>query len=91
MRRHEREPVNYTCKSIENTMDVITTINEGIKKFDTRNFEKSVEILKHLNRRLVEDLEKIRQDNESLRSWGVEEAEVVDRLMEEIKELKNKY
>lgn len=91
---HHREPIRHTCPDIDKAIMIIESV---IKSADLRRKEVSIEseeddLLYDISSNLsdVPDiLEKLRDCNNKLRDWGIEEAENVDRLENEVYDLKS--
>ena len=88
MSKHHREPIKHTCPDIDK---LIKGINE-IQKL-TKNYQKIDEVddlkdilydVENILWDFDNELEKLRSSNDTLRDWGISEAEEVDRLEENI-------
>lgn len=93
MGNHHREPIRHTCPDIDK---IIKGLNEVQKT--TRGYDKidSVDELKDIISDIenilwgFEDkLEELRRSNNTLREWGISEAEEVDKLEDKIYVLEN--
>jgi len=90
---HNREPIRHTCPDIDKAIRIIESV---IKNVDLRRKEISIEsdeddVLYDISSNLsdVPDiLEKLRDCNDKLRDWGIEESENVDRLENDVYDLK---
>ena len=88
MGKHHREPIRHTCPDIDKLIKGISEIQKI-----TKNFQKidEVEYLKDILSDVenilwdFEDkLEELRKSNDTLRDWGISEAEEVDKLESKI-------
>jgi len=88
MGKHHREPIRHTCPDIDKLIKGISEIQKI-----TRNFQKidEVEDLKDILSDVenilwdFEDkLEELRKSNDTLRDWGISEAQEVDKLESKI-------
>jgi len=87
---HSREPVKHTCPDIDKVIKISKTAMSDISDRNLRNFDDIEDLKSHLYYvesclSDIDDLmEQLRSANESLRQWGTEEAEQVDKLEEQI-------
>ena len=93
MSKHNREPIKHTCPDIDK---LIKGINE-IQKL-TKNYQKIDEVedlrdiisdIENILWYFDNELEKLRSSNDTLRDWGISEAEEVDKLEDKIYALEN--
>ena len=93
MSKHNREPIKYTCPDIDK---LIKGINE-IQKL-TKNYQKIDEVddlkdilsdVENILWDFEDKLEELRRANDTLRDWGISEAEEVDKLEDKIYVFKN--
>jgi hypothetical protein len=82
--KHNREPVEHTCPDINKLIKQCDKINDHLR-YATKL--ESIEDLRGCLSDIENDfwnfeekLEELRNANNSLRNWGIEEAETVDRL-----------
>lgn len=84
MSKHNREPIKHTCPDIDK---LIKGINE-IQKL-TKNYQKIDEVddlkdilsdVENILWDFEDKLEELRRANDTLRDWGISEAEEVDKL-----------
>ena len=94
MGRHHREPIRHTCPEIDEIVKGIIEIQKVTKNYDRiEDIDDLQNIISQTENILwgFEDrLEELRRSNDTLRDWGVLEAEEVDRLENEVYELKNR-
>jgi len=84
MSKHYREPINHTCPDIDKLIkgiDEITKLTKGYESIedisDLKDILNDIEsILWNYDR----ELEALRNSNDVLRNWGINEAEEVDKL-----------
>ena len=91
--KHEREPIKHTCPDIDRYIKWIKS--EIVKDRDLRNMEEKelYDTASSMNSQLescIDYLEELRKSNETLRNWGIEEADEVDSCKNYIEELENK-
>ena len=91
--KHYREPIKHTCPDIDKYIKWIKF--EIIKERDLKNFsEKELfDAASSMSSQLescIDYLEELRKSNETLRNWGITEADEVDSLNNYIEELENK-
>ena len=85
---HYREPIEHTCPDIDKLVKGIDEINKmlrGYKKLDEVDDLK--DLISDIENTLWDfdtKLEELRRSNDTLRDWGISEAEQVDKLEEEL-------
>ena len=85
---HYREPIKHTCPDIDKLVKGIDEINKmlrGYEKLDEVDDLK--DLISDIENTLWDfdtKLEELRKSNDTLRQWGIEEAEQVDKLKEEL-------
>ena len=87
MDKHHREPIKHTCPDIDKYIKSIKY--EIIKDRDLRNMDEkelfnSASSMSSELERCIDYLEELRNSNHTLRIWGIEEAEQVDKLEENL-------
>lgn len=88
MSNHSREPIPHTCPDIDKVIKALQRIHNLSKlgKYEYTNQELT-DIISDINYEvygLDDKLEELRASNNSLRQWGISEAEYVDELEEKI-------
>ena len=83
---HHREPIKHTCPDIDKLVKGLREIEKLTKNYDkVDDIDDLKNILNEVESILwgFEDrLEELRRSNDTLRDWGVLEAEEVDNLIE---------
>ncbi len=87
---HYREPVKYTCpdidsviKSIKDTIRLCSRIKGNETQEELISLFSEIDNILYGN---VDMLEQLRKSNDSLRNWGIDEANKVDELEMKIDE-----
>lgn len=88
MSKHYREPIPHTCPDIDKVIKSLKLIERlsNLGKYEYTNQELR-DIISDINNEvygLDDKLEELRASNDSLRQWGIAEAEYVDELEEKI-------
>jgi len=91
MSRHYREPIPHTCPDIDNYIKYIKF--EIVKDRDLKSMDEKelFDVASAMSSKLedcIDHLEELRKSNDTLRHWGIEEAEMVDKLEAELEDLK---
>jgi uncharacterized coiled-coil DUF342 family protein len=91
--KHSREPIKHTCPDIDKYIKWIKF--EIVKDRDLKNMDEKelFDVASSMSSKLddcIEYLEELRKSNDTLRCWGIEEAERVDELEEKIEEMEAK-
>ena len=91
--KHDREPIKHTCPEIDKYIKHIKW--EIVKDRDLKNLnEKELfDAASSMSSQLescIDYLEELRSSNDTLRSWGIEEADEVDSLKNYVEELEIK-
>ena len=87
---HQREPIKHTCpdidKYIRRIKKVLVSERElrGCESDDLMSY--SINMASELES-CIDYLEEIRSSNDTLRQWGIEEAEKVDEIRAKVDEL----
>ncbi len=93
MGKHHREPIKHTCPDIDK---LIKGQSEIMKRI--RNYQKIDEIddlkdiisdIENILWDFEDKLEELRRSNDTLRDWGISEAEEVDKLEDRVFTLQN--
>ena len=83
MDKHYREPIKHTCPDIDKYIKSIKM--EIVKDRELKNMGEQdlLDVASSMSselERCIDYLEELRKSNETLRNWGICEAEEVDRL-----------
>ena len=93
MEMHYREPINYTCpdidKLIKGQAEIMKLIRNYQKIDDIDEFKDIISGIENILWDFDNELEKLRSSNDTLRDWGISEAEKVDKLEDKIYALEN--
>ena len=90
--KHYREPIKHTCPDIDKYIKWIK--QEVFKERDLKNmdekelFDAATSMSSQLEN-CIDYLEELRKSNETLRNWGIEEANNVDCLEFELEQAKS--
>jgi hypothetical protein len=91
--KHYREPIKHTCPDIDNyirwTKNEIVKDNY-LKNLDEKELFDAASSMSNQLYNCIDYLENLRKSNDTLRCWGIEEAEEVDSLKIYIGELEAK-
>jgi hypothetical protein len=92
MTKHHREPIKHTCPDIDKYIKCIK--NEIVKDRDLRNMDEKelFDVASSMSSQLescIDYLEELRKSNETLRNWGIEEAELADDFEEQLSQSQN--
>lgn len=92
MTKHHREPIKHTCPDIDKYIKWIK--NEIVKDRDLRNMDEKelFDVASSMSSQLescIDYLEELRMSNETLRNWGIEEAELADDFEEQLSQSQN--
>jgi hypothetical protein len=94
MNRHYREPINHTCPDIDKLIKGQNEIMKLIKNYqkieDTEDLKDIISEIENILWNFDNELENLRKSNDTLRCWGISEAEEVDKLENKIYTLENK-
>lgn len=90
---HPREPIKHTCPDIDKYIKSIKS--EILKDRDLERLNESelfdaASSMSSELERCIDWLEELRQSNQTLRNWGISEAEEVDSLNNYVSELEIK-
>lgn len=85
---HEREPIKHTCPDIDKYIkwikQALTTERELGRLEEAKDLYAAACSMANQLEDCIGFLEELRQSNSTLREWGIEEAETVDRLSLEL-------
>ena len=88
MSTHEREPIKHTCPDIDKYIKWIkqslTNERELGRLEEAKDLYDAACTMANQLEECIVYLEELRQSNSTLREWGIEEAETVDRLSLEL-------
>ena len=90
MKRHDREPIKHTCPDIDKyikwiKMEIVK--DRDLKNMDEKELFDAASSMSSELENCIDYLEELRKSNDTLRQWGIEEAERVDELEEEISKI----
>lgn len=90
MSTHQREPIEHTCPKIDkyiNWIKMEITREKDIRMMSHDDLiERSISMSSELES-CIEYLEEMRKSNDTLRKWGINEAEKVDDLEKELEQI----
>jgi len=94
--RHDREPIKHTCPDIDKyikwiKMEIVK--DRDLKNMDEKELFDAASSMSSQLENCIDYLEELRKSNDTLRCWGIEEADEVDSLksyVEELEEIKSK-
>ena len=93
MGNHHREPIRHTCPDIDKIIKGLNEVQKTTKGYDRiDSVDELKDIISDIENILwgFEDkLEELRKSNDTLREWGISEAEEVDKLEDKIYVLEN--
>ena len=88
MGKHHREPIKHTCpdidKLIKGQSEIMKLIRNYQKIDDVDEFKDIISDIENILWDFEEKLEELRKSNDTLRDWGISEAEEVDKLEDKI-------
>ena len=88
---HHREPIKHTCPDIDKLIKGIDEINKIIKGYrnldDIDDLKDLIGDIENILWDYDSKLEELRKSNDELRSWGISEAQEVDKLEEKLSEV----
>lgn len=83
MSKHNREPIKHTCPDIDKYIKWIKMAivkDRDLKNMDENELREAASSMASELENCIDWLEELRKSNDTLRSWGIEEAERVDDL-----------
>lgn len=93
MGMHHREPIKHTCPDIDKLIKGQNQITKLLKNYqkidDIEDLRGIVSDIENILWDFEDELEKLRSSNDTLRDWGISEAEEVDKLEGKIYSLEN--
>jgi predicted P-loop ATPase len=93
MGKHHREPIKHTCPDIDKLIKGQTEIMKLIRNYqkidEVEDFKDIISDIENILWDFDNELEKLRSSNDTLRDWGISEAEEVDKLEDKIYALEN--
>ena len=93
MEKHHREPIKHTCpdidKLIKGQAEIMKLIRNYQKIDDIDEFKDIISDIENILWDFEDKLEDLRKSNDTLRDWGISEAEEVDKLEDKIYALEN--
>lgn len=94
MKKHHREPIKHTCPDIDKLIKGQNEIMKLIKNYqkidEITDFKDIISDIENILWDFESELEKLRNSNDTLRDWGISEAQEVDRLEDKIYILETK-
>jgi len=93
MASHKREPIKHSCPEIDRYIKSIKralTEERYLKGLEFDELFQAASDMAYELYQCIDYLESVRSSNDTLRQWGIEEAEKVDELELQIEELSTK-
>ena len=87
MASHLREPIKHSCPEIDSYIKSIKralTEERYLKGLDPEDLFKAASDMSYELKQCIDYLESLRNSNDTLRNWGIEEAGRVDELESEL-------
>ncbi len=91
--KHEREPIKHTCPDIDKYIKLIKfeiVKDRDLKNMDEKELFDAASSMGSQLESCIDYLEELRKSNETLRNWGITEADEVDSLQNYVEELEVK-
>jgi len=93
MGKHYREPIKHTCPDIDKLIkgqnEIMKLIINYQKIDDIDELKDIISDIENILWDFEEKLEELRKSNDTLRYWGISEAEEVDKLEDKIYAIEN--
>jgi hypothetical protein len=90
---HHREPIKYTCPDIDRLIkgqnEIMKLIRNYQKIDDIDEFKDIISDIENILWDFEDKIEELRRSNDTLRNWGISEAEEVDKLEDKVFVLQN--
>ena len=90
--KHDREPIAYTCPTIDKYIKSIKLEIFKDRELKSMNESELFDAACSMRNELemcIDYLEELRKSNDTLRQWGITEAEEVDSLQSYVEELEH--
>jgi len=90
MKNHYREPIEHTCPQIDKYIKNIKFAIEQdryLRVMNEKELYEAASIMANELEACIDYLEELRSSNDTLRQWGIDEAEEVDRLQAQLDEM----
>lgn len=91
--KHDREPIKHTCPDIDKYIKWIKfeiVKDRDLKNMDEKDLFDAASSMSSQLESCIDYLEELRKSNETLRNWGITEADEVDSLQNYVEELEAK-
>lgn len=91
--KHSREPIKHTCPDIDKYIKWIKMVivqDRYLKNMDEKELFDAASSMNSQLESCIDYLEELRSSNDTLRKWGIEEANNVDDLEEKIYQLESR-
>ena len=91
--KHSREPIKHTCPDIDKYIKWIKfeiVKDRDLKNMDEKELFDAASSMGSQLESCIDYLEELRKSNETLRNWGITEADEVDSLQNYVEELEVK-
>lgn len=90
---HHREPIKHTCPDIDKLIkgqnEIMKLIRNYQKKDEIDDLKDIISDIENILWDFEDKLEELRRSNDTLRYWGISEAEEVDKLEDKVYALQN--
>ena len=88
MSKHHREPIRHTCSDIDKLIkgqaEIMKLIRNYQKIDEVEDLRDIISDIENILWDFEDKLEELRRANDTLRDWGISEAEEVDKLEDKI-------
>jgi len=91
--KHSREPIKHTCPDIDKYIKWIKfeiVRDRDLQNMDEKDLFDAASSMSSQLESCIDYLEELRKSNETLRNWGIAEADEVDSLQNYVEELEAK-